>query len=95
MRKSDLIDALSGATGETKSAVNAVLEALPDVVLSGLKEHGTVTLPGLAKIDAKTREARTVRNPATGASMEKPATVVAAFKPVKAFKDQVGGFEAG
>jgi DNA-binding protein HU-beta len=88
MKKSELVDALAGATGQTKAAVGAVLDALPGVVLKGLK-NGAVTLPGIAKIDAKRRAARTVRNPATGASMKSPATTVASMKAVKPFKDSV------
>ncbi len=91
MKKSELVDALEGASGQSKSAVTSVLDALSGVVLAGLGSHGTVTLPGIGKIDAKTREARTMRNPATGAPIEKPATVVPQFKPAKPFKDGVAG----
>jgi len=89
MKKSELIDALAGATGQAKSAVEAVVDALPGVVLAGLGSGAAVTLPGIAKIDAKHRPARTVRNPSTGASMQSAATTVAAIKPVKPFKDAV------
>jgi DNA-binding protein HU-beta len=89
MKKSELVDALAGATGQNKSAVEAVLDALPGAILAGLKAGDAVTLPGVAKIDAKARAARTVRNPATGASMVSPATTVSSIKPVKPFKDAV------
>jgi DNA-binding protein HU-beta len=92
MKKSELVDALEAASGQSKAAINAVLDALPGVVLAGLKSHGAVTLPGVAKIEAKKREARTMRNPATGAEIQKPATTVAGFKPVKGLKDAVAGF---
>lgn len=89
MKKSELVDALAQATGQTKSGVEAVLDALPDAVMQGLRNGDAVTLPGIAKIDARKRAARTVRNPATGATMQSPATTVASIKPVKAFKDSV------
>jgi DNA-binding protein HU-beta len=89
MKKSDLIDALAGTTGQSKASVEAVLDALPGAVMSGLSAGDAVTLPGIAKIDAKARAERTVRNPATGASMVSPATTVASIKPVKPFKDAV------
>ncbi len=89
MKKAELIAALEGATGQSKTAVAAVVDALPGVVMEALKEHGSLTLPGLTKIEARQRAARTMRNPATGASVEKPATVVAQFKPLKGFKDTV------
>jgi len=88
MKKSELIDALADASGQSKAAVEGVLDALPGVLLSGLA-NDAVTLPGVAKIAARHRAARTVRNPATGASMNSPATTVASIKPVKPFKDAV------
>jgi DNA-binding protein HU-beta len=95
MKKSELVEALAGASGQSKTAVAAVIDALGGVVLSGLKSHGTVTVPGVAKIDVKKKAARTVRNPATGAAVQKPASVAAAFKPVKSLKDEVAGFDPG
>ena len=89
MKKSELIDALAAASGQSKAAAEAVLDALPGAILAGLNSGAAVTLPGIAKIDARHRAARMVRNPATGASMESPATTVAAIKPVKPFKDAV------
>ncbi len=88
MKKSELIDALAEASGQSKAAVDSVLEALPGVLLSALA-NDAVTLPGVAKLVARHRAARTVRNPATGASMISPATTVAAIKPVKPFKEAV------
>ncbi|HUS95237.1 MAG TPA: HU family DNA-binding protein [Hyphomicrobiaceae bacterium] len=88
MKKSELVDALADASGQSKSGVEAVLDALPGVLLSGLSGDA-VTLPGVAKFDARHRDARTVRNPATGASMVSPATTVASIKVVKPFKEAV------
>lgn len=92
MKKAELVEALESSTGQSKTAINAVLDALPAVVIAGLKEHGTVTLPGLVKVDAKVRDARTVRNPQSGAAIEKPATMAAALKPAKGLKDAVAAF---
>lgn len=89
MKKSELVDALAGASGQSKACVEAVLDALPGAVMSGLAAGAAVTVPGVAKIDARARAERTVRNPATGASMISPATTVASIKPVKPFKDAV------
>jgi len=86
MKKSELVDALAGASGQSKASVDAVLEALPGVLLSGMAGDA-VTLPGVAKFAARHRAERNVRNPATGASMVSPATTVAAIKVVKPFKE--------
>ena len=88
MKKSELIDALAGASGQSKASVDAVLEALPGVLLAGMAGDA-VTLPGVAKFAARHRAERNVRNPATGAAMVSPATTVAAIKSVKPFKDAV------
>lgn len=88
MKKSELVDALAGASGQTKAAVESVLDSLPGVMMSGMARDA-VTLPGVAKFAARHRAERTVRNPATGASMISPATTVASIKPVKQFKDGV------
>ncbi len=95
MKKSDLIDALSSATDLNKAQVDMVLNALPDVVLAGLKGAGAVTLPGIGKIEAKHRAAREMRNPATGGIVMKEATTVPGFKPVKGFKDAVADIKTG
>jgi DNA-binding protein HU-beta len=92
MKKTELVDALAEASGQTKAAVTAMLDSLADVVVAGMKEHGAVTVPGLGKIEAKAREARTMRNPATGEPIDKPATTVPGFKPAKTFKDSVAAF---
>jgi DNA-binding protein HU-beta len=94
MKKSELVDALASASGQSKATVTAVIDALGAVVVAGLRSHGTVTVPGVAKIDVKKKPARTVRNPATGAAVEKPASAGAAFKPVKGLKDEVALFPA-
>ncbi len=90
MKKSELVDALAGAAGQSKVSVEAVLDALPGVLLSGMAGDA-VTPPGVAKFAARHRAARNVRNPATGASMISPATTVASIKPVKPFKEAVAG----
>lgn len=92
MKKSELVTALGEASGQTKSACEAVIDALPDVLVGALKNGDSVTLPGFAKIDAKKRDAREMRNPATGATVNKPAQMVAAIKPAKPFKDAVADF---
>ena len=94
MKKSELIEALESATGQSKTACAAVIDALPGVVLAGLKSHGAVTLPGLLKVEAKRREARTMRNPATGAAIEKPAAMTANIKAAKPLKDGVAAMPA-
>lgn len=91
MNKPELIKALEEASGQPRTACEAVVDALPGVLLQVVKSGDSVTLPGFAKIDAKKREAREMRNPATGGTVSKPAQMVPAIKPTKPFKDAIAG----
>ena len=48
-----------------------------------------IQVPTLPKKEEEGRAARTGKNPATGATIEIPASKAPAFKPGKAFKDSV------
>ncbi|PKQ08401.1 MAG: DNA-binding protein, partial [Alphaproteobacteria bacterium HGW-Alphaproteobacteria-10] len=58
MKKSELIEALEGASGQSKASVTAVLDALPGVLVAALREHKALTVPGVGKFEAKVRGAR-------------------------------------
>lgn len=54
-----------------------------------MKSGDKVQLLGFGTFEVKERTARTGKNPATGATIEIPASKAPAFKPGKAFKDSV------
>ena len=89
MTKSQLVTALAEKTGSDKKSAGAALDALVDIVSDEVAAGGAVTLPGLGKFYCRARPARTVRNPATGAQMQKPADRVAKVTIAKALKDRV------
>ena len=89
MNKPELIKALEEASGQSRAACEAVVDALPEVLLTVVKSGDSVTLPGFVKVDAKKREAREMRNPATGGTVKKPAQMVPAIKATKPFKDAI------
>ena len=89
MKKNELIKALEDASGQSRAACEAVVDALPDVLVQSLRNGDSVTLPGFIKIEAKKREARDMRNPATGGTVHKPAQMVPAIKPTKPFKESI------
>ena len=93
MNKPELIKALEEASGQSRAACEAVVDALPGVLLSAVKSGDSVTLPGFVKVDAKKREAREMRNPATGGTVKKDAQMVPAIKPTKPFKDAIGSMK--
>lgn len=48
-------------------------------------------IPGFGSFEARSRAARTGRNPQTGEPMEIAASTTPAFKPATAFKQAVSG----
>lgn len=92
MNKAQLIDAMNdhiGITrGITKKDIDTVLDALGAVATEELKtETGEIPLPGLGKLKAITRAARTGTNPATGAKFDIPARNGVKFGAAKALQE--------
>ena len=90
MNKRDLIDAISSRLGNKKTAtdaVNAMLETIQSAVARGDK----VAITGFGVFERSQRAARTGRNPATGASIRVPASVVPKFRAGADFKAVVNG----
>jgi DNA-binding protein HU-beta len=93
MNKRDLIDAISERMGDKKSAteaVNAVLETIQSAVASGDK----VAITGFGVFEKSERPARTARNPATGATINVPASSVPKFRAGADFKALVNSAKA-
>ena len=89
MNKADLIDAVAGATGESKSSVNTVLDATLDTITSALASGDKVTFTGFGTFERRYRKARMGRNPQTGAPVPIAASNVPAFKAGKSLKEAV------
>lgn len=87
LTKAQLVGLVAENAGVDKKTASCVLDALTDAIQSEVVAGGGVTIPGIIKIAAKHRPARTVRNPATGESIEKPADRRVTATPLKAIKD--------
>ena len=83
----DIADRLGVERKQGAAALDAVLEALTENVAKGEK----ISLAGFGIFERIDRDARTARNPATGASIEVAATKVVKFKPATALKATVAG----
>ena len=70
MNKSDLVDAIAAATNEGKSKVAGLLEAVLDHISGALQKGDKVTLPGFGTFETRRRQARSGRNPRTGAPVK-------------------------
>ena len=93
MNKSDLVDALADATGMTKADAGRAVDALfsPDggILARTLKKGGRVQITGFGTFEAKSRKARTGRNPRTGETIKIAATKTPSFRAGKGLKDGI------
>jgi DNA-binding protein HU-beta len=89
MNKADLAGAIHDKLGGTKVQAEEVVELMIDSITSTLKKGDEVSLAGLGIFSAKTRAARTARNPRTGEAVQVPAMKVPKFRAAKALKDAV------
>ena len=79
MNKTELITAMAEASGLTKKDCDTALNAFVDTLQTALKSRDTVQLLGFGTFEVKERAARTGKNPATGATIEIPASKAPAF----------------
>ena len=83
MNKADLINALAAkneiSKKDAEKAVNAVLGLIEEALKNGEK----VQIMGFGSFEVKERAARTGKNPATGATIQIPASKAVVFKALK------------
>jgi DNA-binding protein HU-beta len=83
MNKAELVAKIAEDSGITKSQANAALDSFIEAVTKTLKGGGKVTLVGFGTFSVSKRNARTGRNPQTGAAIKIKAKKVARFKAGK------------
>ena len=95
MSKTEFVEAIANQSGLDKKQVNAVLNALTDVVYRELKSQNEVVIPGLVKLTSVTKPAVPEHegiNPFTKEKTifkAKPERKVIKPRPLKALKDAV------
>ena len=87
--KMDLVEKVAATIGSTKADAERAVEAVIDGITQSLKKGEEVSIAGLGIFVAKTRAARTGRNPRTGASIQIKAMRVPKFRASKTLKDAV------
>ncbi|MEQ5835801.1 HU family DNA-binding protein [Marinobacter sp. R17] len=90
MRKPELASAIAEQTGLTKEKAAEVITAFTDQVSAAAAKGDDISLIGFGTFSVRKREARTGRNPQTGATMKIAASKTVGFKAGKALKDAVG-----
>jgi DNA-binding protein HU-beta len=83
----ELVSALADTTGITKAKAKEVLDAHAELLISELKETGSVQLAGIGKLKLGQRAERQGRNPSTGESITIKASKTVKFSGGKRFKD--------
>lgn len=89
MNKTELITAMSQASGVSKKDTEMVLKAFTDVLSNELKKGEKIQLMGFGTFELSERAAREGRNPSTGEIMQIAASKTLKFKASKALKDMI------
>jgi nucleoid DNA-binding protein len=95
MSKTELVQAIADESGLEKKQVNAMLDALNNIVYRELKADREVTIPGLLKLTTVRKAAVPEREGINPFTKEKttfkarPARTVVKPRPLKALKDAV------
>ena len=82
----NLVNLVSGATGETKRSVKEVINALVAEIKDKVDEDTDIRIADFGIFSLKPKAARTGRNPQTGEAVSIPAKQVLSFKPSKSSK---------
>ena len=89
MNKTELVAAVAEKANISKKDADAAVAAFVAAVTEAMKAGDKVALVGFGTFEARTRAARTGKNPRTGEMIKIAATKVPAFKAGKALKDAV------
>ncbi len=89
MNKAQLIDAIAKDANLTKADAKRALDAFIDATTGTLKTGGRVALVGFGSFGVSERNARTGRNPQTGAPIKISAKKVVKFKAGSELSDAV------
>lgn len=88
MNKGDLINEVAQIVS-TKKQAQEVVDGIFSAITNALKKNEPVQVAGFGSFKTAKREARTGRNPQTGAEIQIAARTVPKFVPGKALKDAV------
>lgn len=89
MNKTEMIEVVASETGLAKAEVAKVLNMYTSEIIKAVAAGCDYTVIGFGKFHATRRQARTGRNPSTGAEIKIPAAMVPKFTAGKAFKEAV------
>lgn len=91
MNKNDLVAAVAGSAGLSKTDAGSAVDAVFSAITGALKSGSEVRLVGFGTFSVANRAATTGRNPRTGESINIPASKQPKFKAGKGLKTAVNG----
>jgi len=89
MLYSELVTAVAQKTGLRKSQVKDMVDALSEVVISGVKKDGLVALGPLGQFQKKRRQSRNIKDLRTGQVITTKERDYPLFKPSLPFRREV------
>ena len=89
MTKADLVDQVTAIGDLTRRDGEVIVDTLFEAVIGALKSGDKIEIRGFGSFRTRQRNARTGRNPKTGAKVDVPAKRVPFFKPSKELRDSV------
>ena len=89
MKKVELVEAVATKVGLTKADANRAIDATFEAITKALNKGDKITLIGFGTFGVSRRQARTGRNPQTGAQVKIPARNAVTFKAGAQLKNEV------
>ena len=89
MTKADLVDQVTAIGDLTRRDGEVIVDTLFEAVIGALKSGDKIEIRGFGSFRTRQRNARTGRNPQTGAPIEIAARKVPTFKAGKELRDRV------
>ena len=87
MVKQDIVEKMATELEVPKAKMERAIDAVIESIIDAMKKGDKVNISGFGIFTAKHKEARTARNPKTGASVQVPAKTAAKFRPAKNLKE--------
>ena len=93
MNTADLIERVAAKHGVAKEHARKILDSAFAAIVSAVETGEEVALSGFGRFKLSSREARQGRNPATGETIEIPASRKLAFTAAKSVRDALNAGE--
>jgi DNA-binding protein HU-beta len=91
MNTADLIERVAAEHGVAKEHARRILDSALAAIVAAVENGEDVALSGFGRFKPSNRAARQGRNPATGETIEIPASRTLAFTAAKAVRDALNG----